>query len=173
MILPGQVMAQRVAATVGVEEQKETQPMEQDTHDIAEAPMGHPVSRPRSPIAVDLSDEEDDVPLTYLIRTPMAQGGGGGPVIGQHDHVPMPMDQSPMPLGLKEWAFNEISRATDGFAAGNKIGKGGFGDVFRGRLDHQDVAVKVLSEEVYNSVPLKQRQAMRDMFDTEVSQRLD
>ncbi len=39
----------------------------------------------------------------------------------------------------------DVKGATDNFATTNVIGKGGFGEVFRGRLRHTDVAIKVLS----------------------------
>ncbi len=39
----------------------------------------------------------------------------------------------------------DISTATDEFATTKVIGKGGFGKVYKGRLRHADVAIKVLS----------------------------
>uniref|UniRef100_J3L4R1 non-specific serine/threonine protein kinase n=2 Tax=Oryza brachyantha TaxID=4533 RepID=J3L4R1_ORYBR len=49
-------------------------------------------------------------------------------------------------LGLPLLDLGAIVAATDGFAASNKIGEGGFGPVYRGKLeDGQEVAVKRLS----------------------------
>ena len=39
----------------------------------------------------------------------------------------------------------QLQKATDSFAKDKLIGKGGFGDVFQGRLRHSDVAIKVLN----------------------------
>ena len=45
----------------------------------------------------------------------------------------------------KEFSFESLCKATQGFLESNIIGKGSFGSVFRGRLDDQtEVAVKVL-----------------------------
>ncbi len=44
---------------------------------------------------------------------------------------------------------DELVAATSNFNAGNIIGKGGFGLVYRGKLRHTLVAVKVLSEVCY------------------------
>ncbi len=40
----------------------------------------------------------------------------------------------------------DLLLATNGFAKTNIVGKGGFGSVFRGKLRHAAVAVKVLNE---------------------------
>ncbi|KAL6128378.1 hypothetical protein ACLB2K_071733 [Fragaria x ananassa] len=46
------------------------------------------------------------------------------------------------------FSYNELKVATNEFHPSNKIGEGGFGTVYKGRLnDGRDVAVKVLSEE--------------------------
>uniref|UniRef100_A0A0E0I890 Protein kinase domain-containing protein n=1 Tax=Oryza nivara TaxID=4536 RepID=A0A0E0I890_ORYNI len=47
---------------------------------------------------------------------------------------------------VRIFSYNELRRATHDFSGANKIGEGGFGSVFRGRLrDGTIVAVKVLS----------------------------
>ncbi|OEL15371.1 putative LRR receptor-like serine/threonine-protein kinase [Dichanthelium oligosanthes] len=47
---------------------------------------------------------------------------------------------------VKAFSYSEMRKATHGFSGANKIGEGGFGSVFRGRLkDGTIVAVKVLS----------------------------
>ncbi|TVU02110.1 hypothetical protein EJB05_52476 [Eragrostis curvula] len=47
---------------------------------------------------------------------------------------------------VKVFSYNEMRKATHGFSGASKIGEGGFGSVFRGRLkDGTIVAVKVLS----------------------------
>lgn len=49
---------------------------------------------------------------------------------------------------LKLYSYKELRIATDDFSPANKIGEGGFGPVFRGRLKHgKDAAIKVLSAE--------------------------
>lgn len=49
---------------------------------------------------------------------------------------------------VKLYTYRELSIATEGFSAANKIGEGGFGYVFKGRLkDGTMVAIKVLSVE--------------------------
>ncbi|XP_062218273.1 cold-responsive protein kinase 1-like isoform X2 [Phragmites australis] len=49
---------------------------------------------------------------------------------------------------IKRYTYNEIVRSTENFNPSNKIGQGGFGSVYKGRLkDGTIVAVKVLSSE--------------------------
>ncbi|KAJ4754828.1 Leucine-rich repeat transmembrane protein kinase [Rhynchospora pubera] len=49
---------------------------------------------------------------------------------------------------IKIFSYNELRKATDGFSISNKIGEGGFGSVYKGKLkDGTIVAVKVLSSE--------------------------
>ena len=43
------------------------------------------------------------------------------------------------------FSFEDLSKVTNNFSKEKMIGKGGFGRVFRGKLRHSDVAVKVLS----------------------------
>ncbi|KAG6524806.1 hypothetical protein ZIOFF_014750 [Zingiber officinale] len=46
------------------------------------------------------------------------------------------------------YTYKELKNATNGFSPANKIGEGGFGSVYKGRLrDGKDIAVKVLSSE--------------------------
>ncbi|KAI7748482.1 hypothetical protein M8C21_009305, partial [Ambrosia artemisiifolia] len=48
---------------------------------------------------------------------------------------------------LRYFTFQSISSATNNFASTNKLGKGGFGEVYKGKLvDGQEVAVKRLSK---------------------------
>jgi len=44
-------------------------------------------------------------------------------------------------------SYEQLAAATDGFAPGNIIGQGGFGCVYRGRLDGAEVAIKKLKRE--------------------------
>ncbi|KAJ9562781.1 hypothetical protein OSB04_007941 [Centaurea solstitialis] len=49
---------------------------------------------------------------------------------------------------LKLYSYKELRAATDDFSLANKIGEGGFGPVYRGRLKHgKDAAIKVLAAE--------------------------
>jgi hypothetical protein len=38
--------------------------------------------------------------------------------------------------------LEELTEATDNWKASNKLGNGGYGEVFRGKWHHQDVAIK-------------------------------
>ncbi|XP_011081656.1 U-box domain-containing protein 51 [Sesamum indicum] len=44
----------------------------------------------------------------------------------------------------RKYTIDEIQAATDKFAKSMKIGEGGYGPVFKGKLDHTPVAIKVL-----------------------------
>ena len=44
------------------------------------------------------------------------------------------------------YQYKEIEEATNQFSCNKKIGKGGFGVVYRGMLHHVPVAIKVLSD---------------------------
>ncbi|KAM7258705.1 hypothetical protein ACFE04_014446 [Oxalis oulophora] len=44
----------------------------------------------------------------------------------------------------RKYTIEEIEEATDKFANSNKIGEGGYGPVYKGKLDHTPVAIKVL-----------------------------
>ena len=43
------------------------------------------------------------------------------------------------------FSFDDLSKVTNNFSKERLIGKGGFGKVYRGKLRHADVAVKVLN----------------------------
>ena len=47
-------------------------------------------------------------------------------------------------IRYRRYTIEEIESATENFAQSRKIGEGGYGPVFRCRLDHTSVAVKVL-----------------------------
>ncbi|CAK7352890.1 unnamed protein product [Dovyalis caffra] len=44
----------------------------------------------------------------------------------------------------RRYTIEEIEEATDKFASSNKIGEGGYGPVYKGKLDHTPVAIKAL-----------------------------
>ncbi|KAJ8447680.1 hypothetical protein Cgig2_031734 [Carnegiea gigantea] len=47
----------------------------------------------------------------------------------------------------KKFSYETLSRATDKFHASNKLGEGGFGPVYKGKLvDGREIAVKMLSQ---------------------------
>nr|XP_043638846.1 G-type lectin S-receptor-like serine/threonine-protein kinase At4g27290 isoform X2 [Erigeron canadensis] len=48
--------------------------------------------------------------------------------------------------GLQYFSLRKVVNATDNFSVSHKIGEGGFGPVYKGVLDGQEVAVKRLSE---------------------------
>ncbi|OIW14944.1 hypothetical protein TanjilG_30663 [Lupinus angustifolius] len=45
----------------------------------------------------------------------------------------------------RRYTIEEIEAATDQFSASKKIGEGGYGPVYKGKLDHTPVAIKILS----------------------------
>lgn len=47
-------------------------------------------------------------------------------------------------IRYRKYTIEEIEVATEEFSQGMKIGEGGYGPVYRGRLDHTPVAIKVL-----------------------------
>uniref|UniRef100_A0ACD5YIU0 Uncharacterized protein n=1 Tax=Avena sativa TaxID=4498 RepID=A0ACD5YIU0_AVESA len=80
--------------------------------------------RPRQrTAAIELGDDEDEIIREHDLR----QG-----------------------LGPRRILFSELAAATDNFAEERKIGRGGFGPVYRGCLSEEDrhVAIKVLSQEL-------------------------
>lgn len=44
----------------------------------------------------------------------------------------------------RKYTIEEIEAATDNFSSSAKIGEGGYGPVYKGKLDHTKVAIKVL-----------------------------
>ncbi|MBA0597727.1 hypothetical protein Gorai_007524, partial [Gossypium raimondii] len=44
----------------------------------------------------------------------------------------------------RKYSIVEIEEATENFSASNKIGEGGYGPVYKGKLDHTPVAIKIL-----------------------------
>jgi serine/threonine protein kinase len=44
----------------------------------------------------------------------------------------------------RKYTIEEIEEATEEFSESRKIGEGGYGPVYRGKLDHTPVAIKVL-----------------------------
>lgn len=49
---------------------------------------------------------------------------------------------------VKTYTYKQLKSATDGFAASNKLGQGGFSCVYKGQLkDGTAIAVKLLSSE--------------------------
>uniref|UniRef100_A0ACD5XR87 Uncharacterized protein n=1 Tax=Avena sativa TaxID=4498 RepID=A0ACD5XR87_AVESA len=80
--------------------------------------------RPRQrTAAIELEDDEDEIIREHDLR----QG-----------------------LGPRRIRFSELAAATDNFAEERKIGRGGFGPVYRGCLSEEDrhVAIKMLSQEL-------------------------
>lgn len=46
--------------------------------------------------------------------------------------------------GCLEFDYEELRKATNGFDNSCKLGEGGFGPVFKGKLKHTEVAIKIL-----------------------------
>ncbi|XVF35307.1 hypothetical protein REPUB_Repub18cG0134200 [Reevesia pubescens] len=44
----------------------------------------------------------------------------------------------------RKYTIEEIEKATENFSESNKIGEGGYGPVYKGKLDHTPVAIKIL-----------------------------
>jgi serine/threonine protein kinase len=83
---------------------------------------------------------------------------------------PQAAETAGLPYRLKEWGYEVLAEAAANFAPASKMGEGGFGPVYRGRLDGQEVAIKVLSEQAWRNASNEQRKLMQGMFDTEVSE---
>ena len=64
---------------------------------------------------------------------------------------------------LVKIGFEQLKAACGGFARSNIIGKGGFGEVYRGKWNGQDVAVKRILEE-------KRKKVSKDAFEKCVNQ---
>lgn len=79
--------------------------------------------------------------LGGLIPKPPAKGGRDSPVPSVA--ADMPGATFGGPAG-RLYSYDELARATQGFAAANRLGCGGYGPVFRGVLDGVPVAVKLL-----------------------------
>ncbi|KAJ8770893.1 hypothetical protein K2173_021808 [Erythroxylum novogranatense] len=62
-------------------------------------------------------------------------------------------------IRYRKYSIEEIEKATENFHASRKIGEGGYGPVFKCRLDHTPVAVKVLRPDAAQG---------REQFDREV-----
>ncbi|PIN14646.1 Serine/threonine protein kinase [Handroanthus impetiginosus] len=49
---------------------------------------------------------------------------------------------------LEKYSIEEIEAATNFFSSSDKIGEGGYGPVYRGSIDHTDVAIKILRSDI-------------------------
>jgi hypothetical protein len=61
-------------------------------------------------------------------------------------------------ISYRIYTIEEIETATSKFSNSVKIGEGGYGPVFRGKLDHTRVAIKVLSADTANGMQQFQRE---------------
>jgi transposase len=50
-------------------------------------------------------------------------------------------------MRYRQYSFEELEAATDGFSELNQIGLGGYGPVYKGKLHHTMVAIKVLKKD--------------------------
>jgi hypothetical protein len=62
------------------------------------------------------------------------------------------------------YSFDEIQKATDNFAETNKIGEGGYGPVFKGKLHHMTVAIKLLAHDGVHGREEFQREVKKLLF---------
>lgn len=62
----------------------------------------------------------------------------------RHFYIYVRTDKN-MNTELHYFTFQSIASATNNFSSTNKLGKGGFGEVYKGKVDGQEVAVKRLS----------------------------
>ncbi|PHU12672.1 putative LRR receptor-like serine/threonine-protein kinase [Capsicum chinense] len=72
----------------------------------------------------------------------------GGRASAPHNHVAEIDEEISTIENARVYSYNELRAATEDFCAINKIGKGGFGSVYKGKLrDGKMAAIKVLSVE--------------------------
>lgn len=70
---------------------------------------------------------------------------------------------------LPRYPWYDVCKACNGFDRSLKLGEGGFGPVYRGRLANRDIAVKILNQETYQNAGVRRRKALQGMFAAEVN----
>ncbi|GBG90395.1 hypothetical protein CBR_g50643, partial [Chara braunii] len=90
-----------------------------------------------------------------LTRTRRAPSGSGVVVRGWSRRTGMCCGgvgdggEEPHPFEVKRFRFAELSQCTDDFSSSSRVGeRGAFGEVYRGRIGEQQVAIKLMSGEL-------------------------
>ena len=94
------------------------------------------------------TDEDDDVVGSYIGNKVYVQDVAGMESNSMHSSLRgfnsySSQDYEAKPAGAERFTMAELARATSNFSPSNKIGQGGFGMVYKGRLrDGRLVAIK-------------------------------
>ena len=104
------------------------------------------MSKDTFPIAAELECDTDDCKITRV-----DQSSYSGPTTISESFVQGVIISQATPLttlylgGSMLFSHELLREATNNFSKDKLVGKGGFGRVFKGRLRHSDVAIKVLN----------------------------
>lgn len=71
-------------------------------------------------------------------------------------------------LRYRKYTIEEIEAATKNFSSSLKVGEGGYGPVFKGKLDHTPVAIKVLSADAAQGKKQFQQEVTLDISNSSI-----